>query len=171
MTNTFKTVLIGLGATFLIDCWTFLLKLMGIKSQGLVFIGRWIAYMKEGKFAHDTIIEAPGSQYELLVGWLAHYVVGVSFAFLLVLLYGKHWINKPTMLPAMIVVLATFTIPVFFVQPALGFGIAFSNMPHQYYLLLRLFLIHVVYGVGLFLTAKAMQTVSYRFKHVNRIVQ
>lgn len=168
MTTTYKTILIGLGATFLIDCWTFLLKLMGIKAQGLVFIGRWIAYMREGKFTHDTIIEAAGFQCELIVGWLAHYVVGVSFAFLLVWLYGKRWINKPTMLPAMIVALATFSVPVFFVQPALGFGIAFSNMPHQYYLLLRLFLIHVVYGVGLFLTAKTMQAASYKFMPVNR---
>ena len=97
-------------------------------------------------------------------------MVGVSFAFLLVWLYGKHWINKPTILPAMVVALATFAVPMFFVQPALGFGIAFSNLPHQQYLLIRLILIHVIYGVGLFLTARAIEASSYRFKPVNRIV-
>lgn len=165
--KSLHTVLVGLGGTLLIDCWSILLKLVGIKSNGLVYVGRWIAYVKEGRCLHNTIMQSAPVKHELLIGWSVHYLIGISFAFLLTRLYGTKWLVSPSLLPAMVVALLTMLVPLFVFQPVFGFGVAFGRMPNQAVLLLRFLIIHVVYGFGLFLSAKTVHImkVGYRTNH------
>ncbi len=154
--------IVGLGATFLIDCWSIILKQLGVKTNGLVYVGRWIIYAKDGQFLHNTIIQSTPAKYELLIGWLVHYTIGITFAFLLIKLFDARWLASPSLLPPMFVAVLSMLIPIFLLQPAFGFGIAFGNMPNQAILLLRFLAIHAVYGFGLFLTAKAVQSTNLR---------
>ena len=86
--KAFKAVLIGVGATFTIDCFTFIISLFGNSPRGILFVGRWLAYMPKGKFLHHTIIETPSIANELIIGQIAHYCIGITFAFLLVKIFG-----------------------------------------------------------------------------------
>lgn len=163
MSTIVKKVLIGLGATFAIDCWTSLLNLFGIHSHGTRFLGRWLAYLPEGKYFHHTIIQTAPAPNELVIGMIAHYGIGICCAFLLTALYGKGWLNKPGIIPAMVIAMVTLVAPIFILQPALGFGIAFSNMPQQGILLIKISIIHLVYGFGLYLSSSIVNSINNKF--------
>ncbi|MCK7525834.1 MAG: DUF2938 domain-containing protein [Ignavibacteriales bacterium] len=46
------------------------------------------------------------------------------------MVFGNGWLEKPLLVPAIIIGLATVIAPLFIMQPALGFGIASSNLPN-----------------------------------------
>ncbi len=92
-------------------------------------------------------------KHELIIGQIAHYAIGITFAFLLVMLFGKKWLNNPSLFPALMIGLLTTVAPFFIMQPAFGFGIAGSNLPHPNQARLMSLIIHCVYGFGLFVTA------------------
>ncbi len=131
MSNHVKTILVGVGATVTMDCWSFLLSLLCIKSQGLLFLGRWLACMPKRKFFHHTIIQTLAIDEEVMIGGIAHYCIGIAFAFLMVWMFGKEWLVKPGLIAATSTALVTLVAPIFIFQPAIGFGIAFSNLPQQ----------------------------------------
>jgi hypothetical protein len=130
------------------------MKIIGFKANGLVYVGRWIVYACNGQFLHNNIIQSSPVCFEVLIVWSVHYFVGISFAFLLIKLFGQKWLNTPSLLQALSVALLSMLIPVFLLQHAFGFGVAFNNMPNQAVLLLRFVAIHAVYGFGLFLSAR-----------------
>lgn len=160
MNTTLKTALIGIGATATVDCSTFLLSLFTHKSHGILYIGRWVAYGFRGTFFHDTIIESPSVANEVLIGWVAHYTIGILFAFGLTALFGKKWIGKPNLFAALTIGIITLFFPVCILQPAMGFGIAFSKLSHVGFLLTKIIMIHIVYGLGLYFTAIALKKAS-----------
>lgn len=161
MLNTsIKTALVGIGATAAVDCFAFILGLFTHKGHGILYIGRWIAYLFKGTFFHYTIIETPPAGNELLIGWLAHYSIGILFAFALVAMFGKKWLESPNFLAAMIIANITLFFAVCILHPAMGFGVAFTNLPQVGFLLAKIILIHVVYGLGLYFTAITLRKVS-----------
>lgn len=153
MKTAIKTALVGIGATATVDAITYILSLFTHKGHGIIYIGRWVAYAFNGTFLHATIIETPSVTNEVLIGWLTHYVVGILFAFGLIALFGKKWLAKPGILAAMIVANVTLFFPICILQPAMGFGIAFSKLPQADFLLAKIMLIHAAYGFGLYYTA------------------
>ena len=148
-----KIIAIGIGATLILDIWNFILSLLDIKSLNYRFVGRWIGNFVNGKFYHNNIMQAPAIQNELFIGWTAHYLIGISFSFLLIIVFGNGWLSKPLIIPAIIIGFATVIFPLFIMQPALGFGIASSNLPNPLIRVLKSIITHLVYGSGLYLTA------------------
>jgi hypothetical protein len=67
----------------------------------LAFLGRWIGHLPRGQGTHDNITRAALIRGELWIGWCAHYSIGVTFAALLLAVYGLEWARKPTVLPAL----------------------------------------------------------------------
>lgn len=153
MNSTYRTMSIGIGATVIVDIFTFIVSLFTEKSHGIQFIGRWIAYLFKGRVYHNTIIETPPFQNEIIIGWVTQYIIGVLFAFVLILLYSKKWLFNPQFIPALIIGCGTLAFPIFVLQPVLGFGVAFSNITNSERLLIKIISIHIVYGTGLYLTA------------------
>ncbi|WP_257670768.1 DUF2938 domain-containing protein [Parapedobacter tibetensis] len=147
-----NTILVGIGATLTMDIYALILKLFGIKSLDYRLVGRWIGHFPEGKFFHNKIMDAPPVQNEQIIGWIAHYSIGITFAFLLVFIYGKNWLDKPTLIPALIIGIVTIVAPFFLMQPAFGFGIAGSNLPNPGRVMLMSFIIHCIFGIGLYLS-------------------
>ena len=151
---------VGLGATLVMDSWGIFLKhTFNIPSSNYCFVGRWLRYMPEGVFRHSSIAAAPQKPAECAVGWIAHYAIGVIFALALVLLASPQWLQEPTVLPAMILGLATVAIPFFVMQPSLGQGIAGSKTPNPAQARLRSLMNHAVFGFGLYISALALSLV------------
>ena len=149
-----KIVIIGLGGAYAIDIWAYiLLKQFKVKSLDYRLLGRWVGYMPKAKYFHNTIIESPPVSHELLLGWLTHSLIGVTFAFFLVGLFGLEWINNPTFIPAIVVGLLTLFGPFLILQPALGFGIAGSKTPNPTFGRLKSVITHLVFGTGLYVSA------------------
>lgn len=148
-----KIITIGVGATLILDLWNYLLNLLNVKSLNYRYVGRWIGNFVNGKFYHSNIMLSPPVPNELFIGWTAHYLIGISFSFLLIIVFGNGWLSKPLIFPAIIIGFVTAIFPLFIMQPALGFGIASSNLPNPSIRVLKSIVTHLVYGTGLYLTA------------------
>ncbi len=144
---------IGIGATALMDVWLTFLKRMGAPTLNFAFIGRWVGHLFHGTFAHASMGQARPVPGERLLGWLTHYAIGIAFAILLVGIAGTGWIEKPTVLPAVLVGMATVAAPLFIMHPAMGAGFAASRTPTPLRNCLRSFANHTVFGFGLYLSA------------------
>ena len=147
-------VLIGLGATLLIDVWAwFLRRVFNIPSLSYCVLGRWVLYMPHGKIMHENINATPRKPNECVVGWIAHYSIGTAFALVFVLLVSSSWLVHPTLLPALAFGVATVLVPFFTMQPAFGLGVAASKTPHPSKARLKSLMTHTVFGVGLYVWA------------------
>jgi hypothetical protein len=148
-----RTVLIGAGATMTMDVWAAILRRFGVPSLSFAFLGRWIGHLPEGRFIHESIAKAPPVRGELVLGWAAHYAIGISFASLLVAVFGVGWARSPSLPPALLIGIVTVVAPLFVLQPALGLGIASSKTPTPIFNCIKSVCTHTVYGFGLYLAA------------------
>lgn len=151
---------VGVGATALMDLWLLLLQRAGIPTLDFALLGRWVGHLFHGQVVHDAIRRAPSIAGERALGWLAHYVVGVGFAGVLVIAQGAAWLHRPTLLPAMAWGLATVAAPLFVMQPAMGAGMASSRTPTPLKNCLRSLVNHAVFGLGLYLGARALAALT-----------
>jgi hypothetical protein len=150
-----QVVLIGAGATAFMDVWLLLLKRLGVPANNFALVGRWIGHLAQGRLAHASIAKAQPVPYERTLGWLTHYAVGVAFAGLLVAVAGSGWMERPTLMPALMFGVATVVMPLFVMQPAMGSGFAAAKTASPLTNCLRSLANHTVFGVGLFLAATA----------------
>ncbi|MEO8030957.1 MAG: DUF2938 domain-containing protein [Gemmatimonadota bacterium] len=156
-------ILIGLGATALIDLWAILLRSQfSIPSLSMCLLGRWVLHMPNGTFVHASIGAAAPRSHECGVGWLAHYLIGVTFGLIFGLLAPAGWFEHPTLLPALGFGVVTVVIPLFVMQPALGLGFASAKSPKPMQARLKSLATHAVFGVGLYISAWLLSVSVFR---------
>lgn len=149
-----KVVLIGIGATAVMDVWSLALRRLGVPTLDYALVGRWVGHMRQGRFAHAGIGKAAPVAGERPLGWAVHYATGIAFAALLVAVQGWGWLHTPTWGPAVAVGLATVLVPMCVMQPALGAGFAASKTPTPWRNRLRSLMTHAVFGTGLYLSGE-----------------
>ena len=77
-------LVMGVGATVLVDLWAIARRwLFGVSPPNYGLVGRWFAHLARGRFRHESIASSSAVRGERVIGWVAHYVVGVLFAALL----------------------------------------------------------------------------------------
>ncbi len=144
-------IFIGAGATALTDLWVIVRKrLLEVPAPDYGLVGRWIAYLLRGRFYHDPIAASVAVNGERAIGWIAHYLIGIAFAALLLAIWGFEWARHPTLLPALIVGIGTVAAPFLIMQPGMGSGIAASRMPNPSMARIRSIVVHAVFGLGLY---------------------
>jgi hypothetical protein len=144
-------LLTGTGATAITDLWALARRrLFGIPLPDYGLIGRWFAYLLRGRFRHDPIAASPAVRHERLVGWTAHYLIGIAYAALLLGIWGLAWIRHPAIGPALLVGVATVAAPFLLMQPGMGAGIAASRTPRPAAARLHSLVTHAVFGIGLY---------------------
>jgi hypothetical protein len=82
-------------------------------------VGRWFGNMAHGQFVQVAMSEAVPVKGELAIGWIAHYAIG----------WGKVWLERPTLLPPMILAWVLLVAPYLMMMPGMGMGIAGSRTP------------------------------------------
>ena len=158
----FEAVLVGLGATLLIDLWAlFLRRAFSIPSLNLCLLGRWVLYIPEGKIVHENITATPQKPHECTVGWISHYLIGTAFALVFVFLASGSWLARPTLLPALAFGIATTLVPFFIMQPSFGLGVAASKTPTPNKARLKSLMTHTVFGAGLYVWAYFLSHVLF----------
>ncbi len=149
-----SAILIGLGATLTTDLWAlFLSRAFMIPAPNYCLVGRWLRTMPEGIFRHSNIAFAPQKSAECTVGWIAHYMIGITFAIAFVALAGNNWLQHPTLIPAIIFGVVTVLMPFFIMQPSFGLRLAASKTSNPAQARLRSLMNHTVFGMGLYLFA------------------
>jgi len=153
MNDLIFTLIIGIGATAIMDLWAIARKsLLGIAPPNYGLVGRWIAHMTRGRFRHQSIAASAPMRGEHIIGWTAHYLIGIAFAALLVGIWGVGWVRHPTLVPAIAVGIGTVAAPFFLMQPGMGAGIAASRTPRPAAARLQSLITHAVFGLGLYVT-------------------
>lgn len=151
---------VGIGATALMDVWLWLLSRLGVPTTGFAMVGRWVGHFTRGEFAHAAISKATPIPFELGLGWLTHYLIGIAYAVLLVGLQGAAWLERPTALPALVFGVLTVAAPWFVMQPAMGAGVLALKTPTPLKNGLRNLANHAVFGAGLYVAAAALAGVA-----------
>jgi hypothetical protein len=151
--DVIQVVLVGAGATVVMDAWGLALEASGGKAPDFAMVGRWVGHLGRGTLTHAAIARAEPIPGERALGWLVHYAVGVAFAALLVAIAGLEWLDRPAPWAAVAFGAATVAAPLFVMQPAMGAGFAASRTPTPVANCLRSLANHVVFGIGLYLSA------------------
>jgi hypothetical protein len=154
-----RVVLVGIGATLVMDVWTAVLKALGVPTLNYALVGRWIGHLRRGKLTHESIGKAAPIQGESALGWAIHYAVGIAFAAAAVMLGGTSWLQAPALGSAMAVGVATVVFPLFVMQPAMGAGIAGLRTPTPLKNALRSLATHAIFGCGLYLSAAVLKRI------------
>jgi hypothetical protein len=152
--------LVGIVATALLDVWLMLLSRLGVPTTSFAIVGRWVGHFARGEFAHPTISKTAPIPFELGLGWLTHYLIGIAYAVLLVALQGAAWLEQPTVVPAVVFGALTVAAPWFVMQPAMGAGFLALKTPTPLQNCLRNLANHTVFGAGLYVAAVALARVA-----------
>lgn len=156
------TLLVGVGATAVMDLWAIARKrLLDIPPPDYGLVGRWLAHMARGRFRHDRISAAPTVHGERLIGWTAHYLIGIAFAALLLGIWGLAWVRQPTIGPALAVGVGTVAAPFLVMQPGMGAGIAASRTPRPAAARAQSLITHAIFGLGLYASGWAANYFLY----------
>ena len=145
-------IFIGLLATAVMDAWAWIQKrLFNIPSLDYRLLGRWLLGMKKGQWQHHTIIQSPALKGEIVLGWLAHYVLGAVLAVIYCAL-----LNEISLLSAWLWGVVTLVLPFLIMQPAFGFGFAAAKTPSPNTARWRSFVAHSSFGIGIWIAAKIL---------------
>ena len=143
-----RVVVMGIVATAATDLWALLLRRLGRPTLDYALLGRWIGHWRAGRWRHDAIRVAV--RHERVLGWCAHYAIGIAMAGALVAIAGSGWLRQPTLGMALGFGVATALLPFLVMQPAFGAGIAAARTPRPWPARLQSLATHAVFGAGLF---------------------
>jgi len=155
--------IVGVLATLTMDIVAMIAFRLGIAGRsprrtGPDLIGRWVGYLFQGKFTHTDILRTPRLRGELLLGFAAHYAIGIVLTLLyLGLLIVAH--ATPTALTAIFYGTATTILPWFVMFPSQGMGWLGRNAPRDAHLAPISLFNHIVFGVGLALWTAVLRPV------------
>ena len=151
MDYVLHALFIGTGATAVTDLWAIVRKrLLGISMPDYGLVGRWIGHLARGRFRHRSIAASAPVRRERLIGWTAHYLIGIAFASVLLAIWGLAWVRDPMLGPALVVGIATVAAPFLLMQPGMGAGIAASRTPRPGAARLQSLVTHTIFGLGLY---------------------
>lgn len=148
-----RVLVIGIGATAVLDAWLFLLARMGVPTLNFAFVGRWFGHLLRGRISHVAIARSRPVAGELAWGWIVHYAIGIAFAAIFVGWMGMAWARQPTPASALAFGICTVLVPLFVMQPAMGAGLASSKTATPLKNVLRSVTSHAVFGLGLYLSS------------------
>jgi Protein of unknown function (DUF2938) len=144
-------LLIGVGATATMDLWAVARqRLLQVPPPNYGLVGRWLGHMPGGRFRHDSIAASPPVRGERAIGWIAHYLIGVAFAAILLGIWGLAWVHHPTLGPALMVGIGTVAAPFLVLQPGMGAGLAARRTARPAAARFQSLVTHAIFGLGLY---------------------
>ena len=156
-----SALFIGAGATLATDLWAIARRrLLGVPAPDWGLIGRWFGHMARGRFRHERIATAEPVRGERVIGWTAHYLIGIAYAGALLAICGLAWARQPTLAPALALGIAAVAAPFLLMQPGMGAGIAASRTPRPNSARLQSLVTHAVFGLGLYAAGLVLKLLS-----------
>ncbi|QIL79693.1 DUF2938 domain-containing protein [Diaphorobacter sp. HDW4A] len=151
-----EAFVVGIGATALMDLWSWTLRRIGIATLDYAMLGRWCKHWLNGTWFHASIQKSPPTRFEKPIGWALHYLTGIAFATLWLTL--TRW--PPSGTSALLFGAITVLVPWLVLQPALGAGIASSRTARPWMIRAVGLLTHVVFGAGMWMVLWVCSMVS-----------
>ncbi len=149
-----NAILLGAGATLFMDVVAAVQKhILSQPTLDYAMVGRWIGHLPRGRLVHSPIAASEPIAFERPIGWAAHYLIGMLFAWIFLLIMGQNWLQSPSFLPAVLFGIITLIAPFFILQPGMGAGLAARRTPKPNIARLRSLIAHLSFGIGLWVTA------------------
>ena len=156
-------LIVGILATVTMDVVAMIALRFGIAGRGPRrtgpdLIGRWIGYLMRGEFRHTDILRTPPLRGELVLGLVAHYLIGIVLTLVyLGLLVAAH--ATPTALSAILYGMATTVFPWFLMFPSQGMGwLGRDALGYAHLARISLFN-HIIFGLGIALWMAVMRPI------------
>ena len=148
----FQGIISGLFATFIFDLFQSSLKYAyGIEKPKWNLLGRYFLGYKESKFIRKTLIDDEELDNELLWGYFFHYLIGIIYGIVFVILNFLLF-DYPSILLAYIFGFSTVLGAWCFLMPfAYNLGFFASKSEGRTNLLAQNLIAHFVFGTGLFI--------------------
>ena len=90
-------------------------------------VGHWVFHLKSGTVFHDDIAVALALSYENFMGWVFHYLIGLIYGVIFVVVIGELWPSEPTFMPVWLYAIVTISAGWFLLSSGLGLGMALAN--------------------------------------------
>ena len=148
----FQGIISGLFATFIFDLFQSSLNYAyGIEKPKWNLLGRYFLGYKESKFIRKTLIDDEELDNELLWGYFFHYLIGIIYGIVFVILNFLLF-DYPSILLAYIFGFSTVLGGWCFLMPfAYNLGFFASKSEGRINLLIQNLIAHFVFGTGLFI--------------------
>jgi hypothetical protein len=147
-----QSLVIGVFATIAIDIWASALKFgLHLPTTDWAMVGRWFGHMPGGRLIHRPIGVSPPIRHELAIGWVAHYIIGILYAFLYLCIMRTVLSKQVSLASAVVFGLTTVLAPWLVLQPGLGLGVFASRAPRPNLIRIISLSVHLVFGASLYL--------------------
>lgn len=148
-----RAVLIGAGATVVMDLWAVLLqRLFRVQPSNWAMVGGGLGTFRVGSSSTtESRMPRPSVLSWRLAGSSTTH--RHKYGALLLGILGLGWARRPTLLPPLILSLVALVAPFFLLQPGMGFGVAGATTPNPNATRVRSALNHTVFGLGLYVSA------------------
>ena len=146
-----QVIFMGIITTLVIDIWAFILStIFKLPTTNWSMVGRWCAHLDTSQFIHRPLSQSKPLKHEQTIGWLFHYIIGIGYAYLYVILMIFIVSNDPSLTSAIIYGLVALIAPWLVLQPALGFDL-FARLADRPNTIgaLNLF-VRLIFGVALY---------------------
>lgn len=146
----FFCLFVGVGSTVILDVFVLLVeKYLKIPGTDWGVVGRWLLGLSHGQLVLKSESTSSTTSFEKLLGWGFHYFVGVSYAALIIIIYGVGFIENPTIVPALIVGLFISTLAgLMILMPGLGLGFMGRLVEGWVAMFAYLFIAHAIFSFG-----------------------
>ena len=150
MINILSILVAGIFSCIILDILGYLLKKIGIPEPSWGIVGRWTYYMiKNGTFFNPTIVEKPEFKYEVLLGWVFHYFISISWAVIYYIFFIYIGI-KMSYFSGLIFGAITTLAPLLVFLPFTGQGIFARNTDKPIETSIIFLIRHSIYGVAMY---------------------
>lgn len=147
-----RVLVAGVIAAATLDLWQQIFRLaFGVPITDWAMIGRWVGHFPEGQFVHKDIGKASPVAGERALGWLVHYLVGVGYAAVYLMLMTFAFGKAPSLMSALVFGAASVCVTWLVMEPMLGAGIIGARLPNQAVTMAHDFTSHLAMGLGLFI--------------------
>lgn len=148
----------GIFSTIALDIWGALaLKVSGRMPTNWGMVGRWLTGLPHGQWVLRGDDPSAPRTGEYALGWIFHYLVGISYSVLLLLICGTGFVQAPRVLPVLFVgVVVSSLAGLMILMPGMGGGVFGCKLPNQRSTIIYVLVAHLVYALALYAAAQAV---------------
>ena len=130
-------------------------RVFGVVPLDYALVGRWMGHWAEGRGIEGTILTMPPIRNEAVLGWVAHYAIGLApgLGYMLAVPWGPVDGGAAHALASLGFGLVSVALPWLVMQPAFGFGFAAAKLPRPGYARRQSLIAHGSFGLGLYLVS------------------
>ena len=144
-------IVVGCLSVAVLDLWQRLAhRLGGLPPTNWAVVGRWLLMLlRQGVLFNTGLAQAPPLPRERLIGWVFHYLIGVVYVWIYVILWQPNWGLDNPLADGLLFGAASAVVPWLFFMPATGSGLFGSRTPRPVFVSFSALVVHAIFGMAI----------------------